>query len=270
MFIHRIICLSKGRPDRKLAKTLTQASEQNAEFRERFQVLVEPRELDAYQLEFPNLQFTLLPQNFGGLPYARQHALHNFKNFGMPFWMLDDDISSFGLVQDQRVCRVPMQEAFQAAESVLHKTRETLKAGGRELGQAALEYQQFAWASKTQIAWRGYCDVAVWINAPALLKGTGYRNEVLLKEDRDFTLQILASGLETARISKVCFGAPKNGSNAGGLAEEYAMSGREAKAVESMVELWPGLVTRQLKKTGRIDCKIDWKRAFGYYARLPS
>jgi hypothetical protein len=126
-----------------------------------------------------------------------------------------------------------------------------------DVAQVALEYQQFAW-SATKDARNSYCDVAVAIHA----KRTGrlrYR-EITPKEDRDFTLQVLASGWGTARFSRLAFSCPKNGSNDGGLAPLYATGGYEEAASRRMVELWGDEVcTFHRKPDGRPDVKINWR-----------
>ena len=70
----------------------------------------------------------------------------------------------------------------------------------------------------------GYCDVCVAIHA-ARAKRCTFRDACDLKLDRDFTLQVLAAGYETLRITQYSFACPKNGSNAGGLAPVYAIPG---------------------------------------------
>lgn len=256
-----IICLSKNRADPKLAKTLALASEAPKEFRENFHVLIERQECEAYVNTFPKLPFQFLPLSNQGLAYARQYALEYFYGLRTPFWMVDDDISKFGLVAGSAVHSQPIEKVFARANQIIELAQEALGAE-RVLGQAAMEYQQFAWSSMKDVKWRGYCDVAVWINAPVVKDFAAYRPEMVLKEDRDFTLQVLASGCETARLCRIAFAAPKNGSNAGGLKDLYASQGREETAVNRMVAAWQGVVTKQLKTDGRIDCKIDWKKAF--------
>lgn len=256
-----IVCLSKNRADEKLAKTLVQASACSEDFRKRFWAIVEPQDIEKYKAVFPFIKYIELPRNDGGLVFARQYALTLFTGNEKPFWMLDDDISSFGVTKGNKVVKKTMEEIFVRAEELLKMAQDAL-GPQRILGQAAMEYQQFAWSATKDVGWRGYCDVAVWINSPALNGAVSYRQEMVLKEDRDFTLQVLAQGCETARLRTVAFACPKNGSNAGGLKELYGQIGREEAAVDRMVKAWPRVVSKQLKTDGRIDCKIDWKNAF--------
>lgn len=257
-----IICLSKGRASEKLAKTLVLFSNASRELRDRFRVLIEPQDSPAYRAAFPKLNFEILPKDNPGLPKARQYALDLFRRLGTPFWMLDDDVSGFGRSLGSSIHKITPDEAFTAADKLLVMCQNLIEPKLGVLGQAALEYEQFAWSSMKDVKWRGYCDVAVWLNAPAIADHCAYRDEMALKEDRDFTLQVLAMGMETARLSRLSFKAPKNGSNEGGLKPMYGSSGREELAVDRMIAAWPGVVSKQLKTDGRIDCKIDWWAAY--------
>lgn len=227
---------SKGRPDSKLI----------AKYGNRVTPVVEQQEANSY---CPKASCIVMMKNDQGIAYVRNLILANARERGFDwFWMLDDDIVDFYIKSK----KVDMPEALLTAQAIIETQTN--------IGQAALEYQQFAWAAKKDYNINGYCDVAVAINVEAT-KRLSYRAEANLKEDRDFTLQVLCSGRKTLRVQVVGFRAPANGSNKGGLSEIYAQPGREIKAVDKMVELWPGIVRKQVKPNGRIDCKINW-RAF--------
>lgn len=262
-----IVCLSKGRASAKLAKTLVVFSEAPIDLRARFLCVVEPQDYEAYKAEFPKIDFWVLPQNDPGLPFVRQWVLANAQRASLPFWMIDDDISRFGFSNGKKVLPCSAAEAFTQADREIAEAQQAL-GNTRVLGQAAMEYQQFSWSATKSLAWRSYCDVCVWINAPKLDPRTAYRAH-MAKEDRDFTIQVLASGQEVARLRKIAFTCPKNGSNEGGLKPLYDSKVWESGGVDIMQKAWPGVVSRQVKPDGRVDAKIDWKRAFNYYAHTP-
>lgn len=236
---------SKGRPDSSTLKLL-QASGILAT------ILLEKKDMLPYQHRFPkDFSFMQLPESDQGIAYVRQFILDHARETDIGwYWMLDDDITGFFRVRERKCHRTDVREVLLAAQDVFNSFPN--------VSQGALEYQQYAWSAGKQHSRNGYCDVCVCINAQRT-RHCNYRAYVALKEDRDFTLQILNSGYETARASWCAFSAPKNGSNPGGLQEEYKKTGREEIASRRMEELWPGVCTFEPKKDGRPDVKINWR-----------
>lgn len=219
-------------------------------------VVVEPQDEAAYK-EAGHTNLLVLPKDNQGIAYVRNWILENaIKERLKRYWMMDDDITQFSEYAGAKGTKI-------TGDLACYKAEKILVWGVPKLGQGAMEYTQFAWSQKKEIVSPGYCDVAVLIN-PALVGNIRYRSEMNLKEDRDFTLQILASGVLTARSGKIAFAAPKNGSNAGGLADEYAKLGREAEASKRMIKAWPGVCSDNVKNDGRPDVKINWKAACNY------
>jgi hypothetical protein len=235
---------SKGRPNCPTANLLAKANVP-------FTVVVEPQDEEKYKC-WP---IVTLDRNDGGLVFVRNWIKDRAGTSW--FWMLDDDIENFYHTKNKKNYRVTAHEAIRGAEPFFVENKT--------IGQASLEYQQYAWSAKKLVTHGGYCDVAVCIHA-GRTKMCRFRPEVTLKEDRDFTLQVLANGYLTARVCKYSFSAPKNGSNAGGLQAEYAVDGREAAASLMMCKLWPGVCTPITKDDGRKDVKINWR----FMSQLPS
>ena len=229
---------SKGRPNSSTA-ALLDASGVN------FSLVVEPSERATYGGKWPVL---VLPENDKGIAYVRNWILTN--HTAGWYWMLDDDITSFCKTEQARNKKISASEALEGAGAYF--------LSDSSIGQASLEYQQFAWSAKKPVKHNGYCDVAVCINKDRV-RMLKYRHEVNLKEDRDFTLQVLASGMRTARVCRYSFAAPKNGSNTGGLHGEYSRAGREQAASFLMCQMWPGICTPVTKTDGRKDVKINWR-----------
>jgi hypothetical protein len=241
----RIVIPSKGRAGS--AKTITLLIEAGLTPT----VFVEPQELEAYSREYGGkIHIHELAASDQGIGYVRQFILDHARKEKWPaYWMLDDDITGFFTVENGKTVRTPAPRVLDAAEKIF--------LGHFAVAQGALEYQQFAWAAKSPRKFNGYCDVAVWINVEKT-RHVNYRRQMDLKEDRDFTLQILASGYNTMRASWCAFSAPKNGSNAGGLQETYQQNGREAEASRRMIAAWPGVCSSHVKPDGRPDVKINW------------
>jgi hypothetical protein len=210
-------------------------------------LVVEPQEADAYAQHFPLAKLILLPQSNKGIAYVRNHILSLNLSW---FWMLDDDIKGFYRREKGRMVRIGADIALAEAEQLICSVEWA--------GQGAIEYQQVAWSTKKDYALNSYCDVCVLLHAERV-KGLSYRGELALKEDRDFTLQILSAGLKTVRVQSYGFAAPKNGSNAGGLKELYQEAEREKLAVDRLCAAWPEIVSAKVKNDGRYDAKINWR-----------
>lgn len=218
-----------------------------------FFLVVEPQEANIYRRTYGRHRIMVLPKDDQGLAYVR-NFIHAFNTKGW-YWMLDDDITGF-YVSDGKKC------ARTSPEIVLGGAEMILTAGHHNnIGQGALEYQQFSWSAKERFTTNSYCDVAVAIDGKKT-KDLRYRDEVNLKEDRDFTLQVLNAGMISMRLRRLAFSAPKNGSNKGGLYDVYR-SGRELRVSRRMIALWgKNICKMNIKKGGRPDIKINWKAAY--------
>lgn len=251
---------SKGRPNALKTIEALYWGDQTSNQRVTAILVVEPKEEDAYRTALaeltsarpdirPQVGVLVLPESDQGIAYVRNFILESAALAKMNrFWMLDDDIGAF------------TRSGKKANGCDVLVEADALFMGLPQLGQGALEYGQFSWSAKGPLKFDGYCDVAVWIHVERT-RGLSYRPYLTMKEDRDFTLQVLARGWQTARASRLGFNAPKNGSNAGGLKDLYQLNGRERLATDRMIETWPGICSLNIKPDGRPDTKIDWKRA---------
>lgn len=232
---------SKGRPNCPTSKLIPNAS-----------IVVEPQDYEAYEREHPGKQIFVLHENNKGLAYSRNAILKIAEENELPWiWMIDDDIKSFVTYISGKENAVPW--------AVIAKNIDPFLLGSN-YGQASLDYSQFAWSSGGKLRYNGYCDVCVAVNMENL-NGAHYRDHVIMKEDRDFSMQLLRNGYENIRFTKYAFCSPKNGSNKGGLYDLYKQDGREEIAVQRMIELWGvDVCERHVKKDGRVDVKINWKK----------
>lgn len=214
-------------------------------------VVVEPQEVEIYEAAYRGtVEIMMLGKDNGGIGFARQSILQYARTKGFDYyWTLDDDINSCFQIIEGKSCKVSFGTCLEGAERELR--------GIKNLAVGALEYNQFAWSQKKPFSFNSYCEVATFVN----IKNTrlvNYRSAVNLKEDRDFVLQSLANGYVSARTSWWAFGAPKNGSNKGGLYDEYK-AGLERERVQVFCSFWPGVCTPIIKKDGRCDAKIAWR-----------
>lgn len=247
----QVLIASKGRPDCPTAQILCQGTVPE------FTILVEPGEQAAYEEKWPG-RTEAIPENGKGLAYVRQYALTEMKQKTGWYWMLDDDIQSFHEAANWKCKTVKAQYALTKAEQQILELEAKL---GR-IGMAGLEYQQFAWRATKDWMSPGYCDVAVAINRDAV--GPEYDPSFSLKVDRDMTIQYAANGYAVVRLCTIAFSAPKNGSNSGGLQDEYKREKQELCEVGGMVAKWgTKICTHVVKPDGRHDCRIDWSALKG-------
>lgn len=237
-----ILIPSKKRPNSKLFKML---SDDGLDFK----VIVEPQDVSSYSQWLDNL--IRLPLNDQGLVFSRNFTINYARDNRLDwFWMIDDDITNFYKTINGKNAAVTASVALTKAESLFK--------GRNDIAQSGLEYQQFSWSQKKPYSFNSYCDVCVCINVKKTKK-VNYRENVTLKLDRDFTLQCLALGYKTMRATHVAFSCPKNGSNQGGLYNEYR-SGLESKSVKEMCKLWGSDICKPIiKPDGRHDVKINWR-----------
>ena len=211
-------------------------------------MVLERKQLEPYQRLHNRHKVLEIPGDDLGLPFARQLVLDEAEKRGEEWiWMLDDDISGFFRSLGGKNVRSPPEDVLLAAQATI----------GPNIGQVALEYQQYSWSAKAPWKRNSYCDVAVLIRTGL---GQKFDNDVTLKLDRDFTIQTIALGYDTIRCCQLAFAAPKNGSNKGGLFDEYAASGVEREASRRLALKWPWCVKTNTKQDGREDAKILWEK----------
>lgn len=240
-----IIIASKGRPNCPTANLLAQG------LRPDFSILVEPQEQAAYEAQWPGRTIAL-KEGHRGLAYARQSALE--LNGSQWYWMLDDDITGFYEARGGKCLTIKAAVCLALAEGLILKEEQRVTT----LGMAGLEYQQFAWRSKANVIRGGYCDVAVAINREAKVD---YDLNFKMKVDRDFTLSMMASGYSVIRTGRLAFSAPENGTNDGGLKQEYQKELAEMAMVEAMIAKWGTEICQHIvKPNGRHDVRIDWSK----------
>lgn len=241
-----VLIASKGRPDGRTFSLLRESQI-------KYSVFVESEDEAKYEsaLGLYCDKVFVLPKSNQGIGYVRQTILDYARQKNIEwYWMMDDDISGFYKTQTQRTIKITAREALETCQ------RQLLQLP--TVAQAALEYQQFAWSATVPLKMNSYCDVCVAIN-PKRVGRVNYRPELRLKEDRDFTLQLIAnSGYQTCRFSFYSFSVPKNGSNKGGCQDDYKTKDRELEHSKKMCELWPGICTLNFKRDGRPDVKINW------------
>lgn len=229
---------SKNRPDSKLFQMLKDEGLD-------FTIFIEPQDSDKYK----KYNTITLKENNKGIVYVRQAILNHARTNNIDwYWMFDDDVANFFKLKDRTNISSTIIEALTVAESKINDS----------IGQIGFEYQQYSWSASKPIIYNSYCDVVVCINSKVFANYRDLSIDGFMKEDRDFTLQILSSGLNTIRICVYSFSCPQNGSNIGGLSHLYKKEGHEEACSKAMEKAWPGICKFNKKANNRPDVKINW------------
>lgn len=210
-----------------------------------FTLVVEPKEVAAYQDAYPNAQLLVLSDDDRGLVYARQAILDHCRAEGISwYWQIDDNISGFKSGNK----KVSARAALSAAEPYV--------GDYKNLALVGLDYQQFAFRQEKPftVNTRSYCCVLTRTDT-----GINYSPEAEIKEDVDFTMQHLITGRwATLLVHHHAMDKPPMGQNKhGGLTEQYRAGQHEATA-RVLAAKWADYATLVNKRIG-MDVQMDWK-----------
>jgi hypothetical protein len=203
--------------------------------------------------------FLVLPQNDLGPWQARQAALRQARSRTQEsvamrvgyHWQLDDDIDGL----QTRDVTIP---------GSLYRPTDW-KSGLLFAEMAALEHptvtllglvqRQFGWSADKPWRFNTKVNAAMLIRSDARGK---FRPDPILKEDWDFSLQVLSSGQDTMLIQTYAISTTQ-GTGEGGCQPMY-QAGKGTEAAYRLAQLWPDHVT-VAEKYGRIDNRVS-TRAF--------
>lgn len=229
---------SKGRPNTKAYKLL-----------DGFDVthFVEPQDFQAYKdAGVPRLH--ALPENNQGIAFVRNFIIKHYQKERVDWlWMIDDDISDFGVAEKGKVITKDCQVLFDFYERV---KQYKFPVNG-------INYRQYAWAysnGKTRFMInRKMPEVCTLLYLPKIT--WQYRSRLNLKEDRDFCMQAIQHSSGLIFDTHTCFNTPGVGQNAGGLQDLYKQN-RDAEAAAKFIKEWKPFA-KLVRKNGRADAKID-------------
>lgn len=215
-------------------------------------IVVEPQELDAYSKAYPQHPLFPLRENDRGLMFVRESIRkHNIGNdCGGWYWMLDDDITDFG------VSRFGKNKSADAA-TVLKLAQVQAKAA--RLSAIGLNYDHLAWAAKKPLKSPDTVDVCGAFNANAL-RDLEFNPNMPMKGDREYCLRMYLAGHRCGTALKLWYHTQPLGKWSGGLQGEY-QSGDDSREAEVFASMYPGLVDVVGKDKGdkvRIDARIRW------------
>jgi len=231
---------SKGRAGKTKTDKLLREAGLNHTF------FVESQDYNSYRAA-GNFAYVLDEDN-QGITYARQQILDFARRNGYhQFWMLDDDIECFGEANDGKTTPT-------SAEVLLKAYNQLQFYGPASL--YSLELRQFAWTApsvqKDKIAMQcvlfdlQHCE------------NINYDLRLKIREDYDLSFQAILKGKGVLKSGKYYYGIADMKSQPGGMSQWYNQE-TEMHETWKLCRKWPGLV-EPLKKDGRIDVKINWKK----------
>lgn len=240
-----VIC-SKGRAGKTTTDRLLEEIPVNYAF------VVEPQDVEDYRRCLkPHGSVISLPMDNQGLPYSREFTKNLASSVHKHFVMLDDDIISFSKVKEGKTKK--------CSPSALIDAFDVFKESG--LAMMSFEYQQFAWSQKQKFSMFKACDCCVFFDAEKTASAH-YDPAVIMKEDRDFCIQVASLGGKIGRYNRIAISVPSLGSNDGGLSALYKAGEDDRSAIRLYKKWGPKICKLVRKKNGRLDCKIDFKKFF--------
>lgn len=217
-------------------------------------VVVTYDDFDVYVAQYgAGLDFII--QDRPGIAGARQAILEHARYAGFDWvWMLDDDTTALH-VRDEVERRYGAALAEWGPAMTEMEGWAQFVQGGERLAMAGPAFRQFGWG------------------AESIEPNQHLRNFILLrpdvpadywpmvKEDLDFTLQLLTSGWQTMRMAHWGFQAPAMGTIVGGCMEDYA-AGALIDATYALETRWPGLVRAVVTGDAQfpVESRVAWAR----------
>ena len=241
---------SKGRPN---AKTLQHLKELKCDK----YLFIEPQDVDSYLNHFNDIKFIVLEKNDGGVSYVRQMIKEHAKKSEYKwFWCIDDDVQNFHKTQaDGKLKVAKPQHVLIDAQEVITSIKN--------IGVAALNFGQYAFGEgvlKKPYQLNKRCIICT-LNNVEIQSKFNYDMNCKLKEDIDFSLQILTHGYRTMICNQLAISVPVNSTLKGGCYDEYKRQSNEKAVSDYLVDKWgKDILTRFIKKNGRYDVKINWSK----------
>lgn len=236
---HKIYIPSKGRPESRTAKSLT---DQNIPFK----IFVESQDYKDYVSNWGEDSVIDLGGNdYGCASYSRSAIKKYSIDQGEDWhWQLDDDISKHYEVIDGKNVKKPTDEIFTKVEEF--KNQYT------NIGIIGLSSSAFNKLSGKDYSVNAFAFGNVLVN-----NHTDCWWEMNTVEDLDYTLQCLTKNLCTVRFFKYAFDLVSTGYNKGGYHEIDNVEANDGifvrdKRIYNTVDRWPGIIDGVVSKKHKI------------------
>jgi|TARA_R100000742_G_C4263356_1_gene81209 hypothetical protein len=203
-----------------------------------FKIVIEPQDYKDYLKYYNEDNLLILPKNDMGLGYSRQYTKEYSQSLKEKYhWTMDDDLDFYkriNTLEDGKVKgkNVPVDPiwAFSHIEQYVSEYKN--------IGQAGLIHQAFAWTKKHDREYNKQCCSCYLNNNETQAQ---YRCKV--KDDTDYSLQVLFEGYTTVNFNRFIYKNPPFGKVKGGLTSEYT---NNPNRYDDFLKLWPSF---ELKKS---------------------
>ncbi len=234
---------SKGRADKSMTVDLFKKNNIP------YQIVVEPQDEDQYQSMYGAAHILTLPKNDQGIAYSRCWikefaAEHNY----IRHWQFDDDIRQIRRYHSGKRMPCPADSALTAIEDFTDRYEN--------IGIVGIRNQAFADKTRPFLLNKQVYG-CVLINSALPYKWR------LLREDTDFSLQVLSGGWCTVLVNQFMFETTTSGSTKGGHNDTfYIEEDGRINAVRELQRAWPHLNIKLIRRAGRPtqDLSHIWRR----------
>ncbi|KAG8342508.1 hypothetical protein TRVL_06664 [Trypanosoma vivax] len=233
------------------------------------------------------VKIEVLPASGKGVSYARNHILTKLvpplmsldnpgrrcscsrsvgkksRYTGCPerwFWVFDDDIVRFFIAVGKKNFNISAREVFASVYSRIAHLHG-VACDMSDVAIFSLEYSRYAFQyGDDDLALNSYNNIASLYRYDLIPQGMHYRFRI--REDYDFTLQLISKGLKTARFRNLSFDVPCMAEAPGGMTDYYRNQKEDIRRQNRLfVSKWPTVAQECVKGKGaqlRDDIRVRW------------
>ncbi|EKF29630.1 hypothetical protein MOQ_006574 [Trypanosoma cruzi marinkellei] len=176
------------------------------------------------------------------------------------FWVMDDDIQRFYMARDEKNHVITPRELFTEVYTRIQELHGKI-CDMNSIAIFSLEYPRFAYTyGDSDIALNSYNNIASLFRYDLLPPECKYRFRI--REDYDYTLQLINHGMKTARFRNLSFEVPRMAEMAGGMTDYYKTQKEDIRRQNKLfLETWPAVAQECIKGKGalqREDIRVRW------------
>ncbi|EAN82931.1 hypothetical protein C3747_57g91 [Trypanosoma cruzi] len=176
------------------------------------------------------------------------------------FWVMDDDIQRFYMAWDEKNHVITPRELFTEVYTRIQELHGNI-CDMNGIAIFSLEYPRFAYTyGDSDVALNSYNNIASLFRYDLLPPDCKYRFRI--REDYDYTLQLINHGMMTARFRNLSFEVPGMAEMAGGMTDYYKTQKEDIRLQNKLfLETWPAVAQECIKGKGalqREDIRVRW------------
>ncbi|RNF26586.1 uncharacterized protein Tco025E_01356 [Trypanosoma conorhini] len=173
---------------------------------------------------------------------------------------MDDDIQRFYMAWNGKNSAITPRQLFTEVYSRIQAMHGSA-CDMNDVAVFSLEYPRFAYKyGDRDLALNSYNNIASLFRYDLLPPECVYRFRI--REDYDYTLQLISHGLKTARFRNLSFEVPGMAEMPGGMTDYYKTQKDDIRRQNKVfVEMWPAVAQECVKGKGglqREDIRVRW------------